>query len=491
MNDRRKLIVASNRAPVSYRLEDGKRVARRGGGGLVTALRSLVSQHDVTWIASAMTEEDRAVAAEAGGEAAEEVARDGSSYRLRFVVSDPAAYDWYYNVVSNPTLWFIQHYLWDLAYEPAFDQGLHHAWEEGYVRVNKQFAAAILTELERQPDATVFLHDYHLYLAPYFVRQEAPDALLAHFVHIPWPQQDLWRVLPEPIRRAVHEGLLGNDIVSFHARRWSRNFVRSCADFVGVEVDHEEGSLVYGGRRILVQNHPISIDPAEFDELAVSPEVLAAEAELVARRPEKLILRVDRTDLSKNIVRGFRAFEAYLAAHPEMHGRVTMLAMLDPSRQDIPDYAEYLAAIQRAARSVNDRFQLEGWSPVELHVEDDFVKSVAAYKQYDVLLVNAIFDGLNLVAKEAPLVNERDGVLILSENTGAHEELHRWAITINPFDVSEQAEAIHQALEMPEAERRRRIDSIREHVREHDVTAWIDAQLSDLDRWAARATVRT
>ena len=491
MNDRRKLIVASNRAPVSYRREDGRRVARRGGGGLVTALRSLVSQHDVTWIASAMTEEDRVVAAEAGRDAFEETARDGSSYRLRFVASDPAAYDWYYNVISNPTLWFIQHYLWDLAYEPAFDQGLHHAWEEGYVRVNQAFAAAILSELEREPEATVFLHDYHLYLVPYFVRGEAPDALLAHFIHIPWPQQDMWRVLPEPIRRAVHEGLLGNDIVSFHGRRWARNFVRSCADFVGVDVDHAEGSLVYGERRILVQSHPISIDPAEFDELAVSERVCAAEAELISRRPDKLILRVDRTDLSKNIVRGFRAFEAYLHAHPEMHGRVTMVALLDPSRQDIPNYAEYLAAIQRSARSVNDRFQLEGWTPIELQVEDDFARSVAAYKQYDVLLVNAIFDGLNLVAKEAPLVNGRDGVLILSENTGAHEELHRWAITINPFDVSEQAQAIHDALEMPAAERRSRIESIRSHVRANDLTAWIGTQLADLDRWAERASVRS
>jgi trehalose 6-phosphate synthase len=407
--------------------------------------------------------------------------------RGRFVIIDHATYHAYYNVLANPMLWFIQHYLWDLAYEPAFDQGLHHAWEEGYVRVNQSFAEAILSELEREPDATVFLHDYHLYLVPYFVRREAPDALLAHFIHIPWPQQDMWRVLPEPIRRAVHEGLLGNDIVSFHARRWSRNFVRSCADFVGVEVDREEGSLVYGDRRVLVQSHPISIDPAEFDELAVSEPVLAAEEEIVARRPEKLILRVDRTDLSKNIVRGFRAFEAYLAAHPEMHGRVTMLALLDPSRQDIPNYAEYLAAIQRSARSVNDRFQLEGWVPVELHVEDDFARSVAAYKQFDVLLVNAIFDGLNLVAKEAPLVNERDGVLILSENAGAHEELHRWAITVNPFDVSEQAEAIHEALEMPASDRHARIEAIRALVREHDLTAWIGAQLSDLDRWAARA----
>jgi trehalose 6-phosphate synthase len=491
MAERRKLIVASNRAPVSYRLDEGNRVARRGGGGLVTALRSLVSHHDVTWIASAMTDEDRVVAAEADGGAFEETARDGSSYRLRFVTSDPAAYDWYYNVVSNPTLWFIQHYLWDLAYEPVFDQGLHHAWEEGYVRVNRAFADAILAELEREPDATVFLHDYHLYLAPYYIRQEAPDALLAHFVHIPWPQQDLWRVLPEPIRRAVHEGLLGNDIVSFHTRRWSRNFVRSCADFVGVAVDDAEGALVYGDRRVLVRNHPISIDPAEFDELAVSEQVLAAEQELVARRPERLILRVDRTDLSKNIVRGFRAFEAYLVAHPEMHGRDGMQAMLDPTRQDIPNYAEYLAAIQRAARSVNDRFQSEGWVPIDLHVEDDFIRSVAAYKQYDVLLVNAIFDGLNLVAKEAPLVNERDGVLILSENTGAHEELGRWALTVNPFDVSEQAAAIHAALEMSPAERRMRIDAIRAHVREHDLTAWIGAQLDDLDRWAARTAVRS
>jgi trehalose 6-phosphate synthase len=181
------------------------------------------------------------------------------------------------------------------------------------------------------------------------------------------------------------------------------------------------------------------------------------------------------------MVRGFRAFEAYLSAHPEMHGRVTMLAHLDPSRQDIPNYAEYLAAIQRASRSVNDRFQSEGWIPIELHVEDDFTRSVAAYKQYDVLLVNAIFDGMNLVAKEAPLVNARDGVLVLSENAGAHDELGEWALTVNPFDLSGQARALYEALTMGEGERRRRLDAIRAQVGEHDITAWIDAQLADLD----------
>jgi trehalose 6-phosphate synthase len=231
--------------------------------------------------------------------------------------------------------------------------------------------------------------------------------------------------------------------------------------------------------------HPISVDAGEFDDLASSPPVLEAERELSERRPEKLILRVDRTDPSKNIVRGFRAFELYLEAHPEMHSRVSMLALLDPSRQDIPEYAEYLGAIQREARRVNDRFQREGWAPVELVVQDNFVGSVAAYKQFDALFVNAIFDGMNLVAKEAPLVNGRDGVLILSENAGAHAELGDWALTVSPFDVAGQAEAIHRALTMPAEERRERIEAIRDHVREHDVAAWIEAQLADLDRCAA------
>ena len=208
-----------------------------------------------------------------------------------------------------------------------------------------------------------------------------------------------------------------------------------------------------------------------------------------ARRPEKLILRVDRTDPSKNVVRGFRAFDLYLDAHREMHGRVGMLALLDPSRQDIPEYSEYLGAIQRTARQVNDRFQRPGWTPIDLQIGDDFAQAVAAYKQFDVLLVNAIFDGLNLVAKEAPLVNGRDGVLVLSENTGAHEELGAWALSVNPFDLVGQAEAIHAALELPLDERRARLEAIREHVRANDLSAWIEAQLSDFDR-SALATAR-
>jgi trehalose 6-phosphate synthase len=193
-------------------------------------------------------------------------------------------------------------------------------------------------------------------------------------------------------------------------------------------------------------------------------------------------VRVDRTDPSKNIVRGFRAFALFLDEHPEWHGRVTFLALLDPSRQDVPAYAEYLAAIEREVGAVNARFQREGWTPVELEVADNFAGSVAAYKQYDVLLVNAVFDGLNLVSKEAPFVNGREGVLVLSENAGAHEELAEWALTVNPFDLEGQARAIHEALSMGADERRRRLAGIRAHITAHDLTAWVSAQLADLDR---------
>src|SRR5215217_4034187 len=448
MAERRKLIVVSNRGPVTYGSgPDGERVARRGGGGLVTALRSLVSLHDVTWIASAMSDEDRAVAAENGAGAIEERARDGSPFRLRLVAHDQVAYDWFYNVVANPMLWFLQHYLWELAYDPTIDVALQNAWDDGYARVNRTFADAVLEELTAEPSAAVFFHDYHLYLAPAFVRERAPDALLAHFIHVPWPQTDYWHVLPDRIRRAVHEGVLANDVVGFHTHQWRLNFLRAASDVA---------------------------------ELASSEPVLVAERELVARRPEKLVLRVDRTDPSKNIVRGFRAFELYLEGHEEMHRRVAMVALLDPSRQDIPEYAEYLAAIQREARRVNDRFQRDRWTPIELVIEDDFAASVAAYKQFDALFVNAIYDGMNLVAKEAPLVNERGGVLILSENAGAHAELGEWALTVNPFDVAGQAEAIDHALTMDEADRRARLEAIRAHVREHDVSRWIETQLADL-----------
>ena len=406
----------------------------------------------MTWIANAMTDEDRVVAHE-------------EQRGTVLLVQDPRAYERFYTVAANPMLWFVQHMLWNLAFTPDFD---HDAWA-GYAQVNATMARAVIDELDREPDALVFFQDYHLYLAPTIVRRERPDALMSHFVHIPWPESDAWTVLPTDVRRDVFAGLLANDVVGFHTDRWRRNFLRGCADVLGASVD---GDVVeHGGRRTLVTAHPIGIDTAEFDALAEGGDVLERERELVASRTEKLVLRVDRTDPSKNIVRGFRAFGLMLERHPDLRGRVRMLALLDPSRQDIPEYVEYLAAIEREARTLGDA--------VDLRIGDDFERSVAAYKQFDVLFVNAVFDGLNLVSKEAPYVNVRDGVLVLSENAGSHEELGRWALSVNPFDVSAQADALYAALTMDPEERRRRSEAIRAHVREHDVAAWGAAQLAD------------
>ena len=485
---RRNLIVVSNRGPVSYALDgDGARVERRGQGGLVTALSPLVAHHDVTWIASALSDEDRVVAAEAAGATLQGTGRTGENYRLRLVAHEPATFHEYYNVFANPTLWFLQHYLWDLVDAPNWDQRLRGAWAS-YETVNVAFADAVLAELKEQPEAAVWFHDYHLYLAPHTVREAHPDATLAQFVHIPWPGPDYWSVLPGAVRAQIVGGLLANDVVGFHTDRWRANFLFSAERILGAEVDYDAGVVELDGRLTLVTAHPISVDTAEFEDLARSEPVLTAEAELEQLRREQLIVRVDRTDPSKNIVRGFLAYELYLERHPESLGKVTMLALLDPSRQDIPQYAAYLREIENTVRGINDRFGTPDWQPVVLDVRDDFPRSVAAYKQYDVLLVNAVFDGMNLVAKEAPLVNERAGALVLSENTGAFGELGEWSLVVNPFDLVGQAEALHEALQLPEGERRERAEAIRAHVREYDIEWWLAAQLADLDRVSALAS---
>jgi trehalose 6-phosphate synthase len=459
---RRELIVVSNRGPLGYDVDDeGRRIVKRGAGGLVTALRSLVSHHDVTWIASAVTDEERRVAAEG---AVEERSADGSPYRLRLVAHEPRAYDLYYNVVANPTLWFVQHGLWALKHQPG--NGLEAAWDDGYVPVNAAFADVVLEELERRPRATAFFHDYHLYVAPRLVREARPDALLGHFVHIPWVEPAEWAVLPERIARAVHEGLLASDVVGFHTERWRDAFLASCAE-LGLAADATR-----------VTAHPISVDVAEFETLAGSPAVLERERELVANRLDQLILRVDRTDPSKNVVSGLEAFGLLLDRRPELRGRVGMLALLDPSRQTIPEYVEYRAAIERVAAEVEARHP----GALDLRIYDDFPRSVAAYKQFDVLLVNAVMDGLNLVAKEAPLVNTRDGVVVLSENAGAIEELGEWVVPVDPRDLDGHVAALERALALPAAERARRADAIRAQVRSHDLDAWAEAQLAELDR---------
>jgi trehalose 6-phosphate synthase len=476
--DEAPLLIVSNRGPMRFETAaDGSRSAKRGGGGLVTALSALTSQRPLTWVASALSEDDAEVAAEG--------AYVDGNLRLHLVRHDREEYDRYYNVFANPTLWFLHHYLWGLSLEPDVDRNIRLAWEAGYLPVNRRFADAVADELENFSGdglrPIVMVHDYQLFMVPEGIRRRAPDALIQHFTHIPWPMPDYWRILPAGIRTAIHESMLHCDIVGLHTTRYVRAFLHCCDELTDGEVDFASCTVRFRGRDVKVRSYPISVDPAEFERLAGTEEVRELEASIEMARPEKMILRVDRTDPSKNVVRGLRAFDLFLSQHSEWRGRVTMLALLDPSRADIPEYAEYVGAIQRAVREVNDRWYMTGmWTPVDLRISDNFPQAIAAYKAYDVLLVNAIFDGMNLVAKEAPLINQRDGVLILSENAGSHEELAPWAISVNPFDIQQQADAIYQALTMHQSERRERIEGLRGQVREHDIAKWIDSQLGDL-----------
>ena len=476
-----RLVIVSNRGPVTFsRGEDGSREHSRGAGGLVTALNAVVRRGgDAVWIASAQSDEDAAVAKEPAPYEVEDL-------RVVFVEHDGAAYDLMYNTLANPLLWFVQHGLYDLPRSPRLGDDTREAWESGYVPVNRNFARAVAETVGEDPAATILLHDYQLYMTPLFVREElgegAADAFVSLFVHIPWPEPDLWGVLPHYIRSGILESLLSADVVAFHTQGYARNFMETAARVLGAEADVENNIVRYGGREVWVRAYPISIDPAEFEELAGTEAVLEQE-EFVKSLPGKLLLRVDRTDLSKNVVRGFEAYGRMLERHPEMKEQVTFLAQLQPSRGDIPEYAAYMEAVGRTAEEVNERHGTDGWTPAQLFMMDNFPRSVAAYKNYDVLLVNAVRDGMNLVAKEAAVVNEQSGVLVLSEYAGAHEELGEHALTVNPYDLDEQADAIHEALTMPEEERKRRADGLRETVLSNTIEDWVEAQLKDIEAY--------
>jgi trehalose 6-phosphate synthase len=477
-NSERPLILVSNRGPVTFGPGDE---VRRGTGGLVTALIGLASHRDVTWVASAMTDEDVIMAERHSGGPFPIQAPDGLEFRVKLVASSAEAYDRFYNIIANPLLWFIQHYLWDLSNAPDIRRHETEAFEFGYNVVNEDLARAVLEEIEDVANPVVMIHDYHLYTLPGLIRRERPDAVLHHFVHIPWSQSDSWRVLPSMIREEIYNGILANDIIGFHTRSYRHNFIQCCEDLLGYEVDFERGLVrCDNGRDVWVRAYPLPIDSGGVESVAARPRVRKFEQELLRRRRDHLILRVDRADLSKNVLRGFSAFDVFLEQHPEFREKVTFIAQLMPSRTDVAEYSEYLERIEAVVAVVNHRHGSPDWMPIQLKLRDDLEEAVAAYKHYDVLIVNAMFDGMNLVAKEGPIVNERGGVSILSENTGAHEELGEYALSVNPFDIQELADSIHAALTMPVLERRRRLEGLKSIVTARDPGDWVDDQLADI-----------
>ena len=477
-----RLILASNRGPVEYHAQpDGELTPRRGSGGVVTALSGLTNNVDFTWIASTMGEGDRRTAQENGGKAVPSPL-PGQQVSVRFVTTPRRAYHKYYNVICNPLLWFLQHYMWSSPYTPRVDSVVYDAWENGYIPVNQEFADAVVEEAGRSElRPLVMVHDYQLYLVPRMVREKLPNVRIHQFVHIPWPASSYWELLPGIIRTAICDSLCHADIVGFQTRRDVRAFLESCDSFLDeVEVDYRDQVVHYQGRTTKVRSYPISIDVDEVQQIATSPRASEYETRLQSALGKQTIIRVDRAEPSKNIVRGFSAYEILLDRYPELRGQVRFLAFLVPSRTHIRQYQRYIEEIDGAVRQINCKFGTPDWQPIQVFYGNNYIQAIAGMRLYDILLVNSVIDGMNLVAKEGPVVNQRDGVLILSEAAGAYEQLRDGALPVAPADIEGTARALHQALTMPAKERAARAKSMRETIETQDITAWLYKQLLDI-----------
>jgi len=452
------LVVVSNRGPLSFTTgPDGQLQAKRGAGGLVSGLAPLVAGTSTTWIAAALSAGDREAAASGVIEA------DG--FRVRTLALDPDDQRSAYDDVCNATLWFVHHGLYALAREPSFDPAWWAAWA-AYERVNEAFARAVI-EVAPQ-GATVLVQDYHLALVGPHLRRERPDLRSVHFSHTPFAGPDGLRVLPPAPRRALLEGMAANDACGFHTRRWADAFEAAC-DADGVPRP-----------RTFVS--PLAPDPDDIASTAGSKPCLDALARLDDALGDRLLItRVDRIELSKNLLRGFAAFDLLLDEHPELRGRVVFGAFAYPSREGVPAYAEYRVAIEVEVARVNRRWGTGDWVPVLYDDSDDYPGSVAGLRRADVLLVNPIRDGLNLVAKEGPLVNDRDAVVLLSTEAGAWDELAGAAWPVHPYDIVGTADAMYRALTLDARERAEHATAVRAIAAGRTAKDWLADQVAAVE----------
>ena len=451
-------MIVSNRGPLSFSLgADGDLVARRGAGGLVSGLAPLVTDTDAVWIAAAISDGDR----EAAGRGV--VAAEG--FRVRLLPIDADAYRAAYDVVCNATLWFLHHNLYELARRPRFDTRFRDAWES-YREVNRAFADVIA---ESAPEgAAVLVQDYHLALVALFLADRRPDLRLVHFSHTPFANPDSWRVLPLDLGRELLAGMAAHHACGFHSPRWADCFRACCAEQLG----QEPTTFVA----------PLAPDAADIGRVAAGDACAAALAELDASVGDRaLLVRVDRIELSKNILRGFQAFDDLLERYPEWRERVVFGAFVYPSREGLPEYLAYRQEVEATVRRINERWATPGWTPILFDPSDDFPRSVAALRRADVFLINPIRDGLNLVAEEGPLVNERDAILLLSPEAGVWDQLVGAARPVHPYDISGTADALVAALTATPEERAIEAGELRRRAAARTPEDWLADQLAAAD----------
>jgi trehalose 6-phosphate synthase len=459
------VLVASNRGPVSYTLrDDGVLESRRGGGGLVSGLSAIGPDTDAVWVCAALGDGDREAVRRTGGRLDTD---DTGGQRVRMLGIPPDVYADAYNGIANSTLWFVHHLLYQTPLEPAFGSEFRAQWAS-YETYNRAFAEALADEAGE--GAAVLVQDYHLALVPGMLRALRPDLRIGHFSHTPWAPVDYFRLLPDDIARQLLRGILGADRAAFLTRRWADAFTACCTELLG-------GT---GNTRIGV--HGLGADADFLRERAHRPDV---DERLASLREEigagrRTIVRVDRTELSKNIVRGLLSYRQLLTDRPEWRKRVVHVAFAYPSRQDLAVYRDYMAEVRRLSDEINAEFGTDGWLPVLLSLEDDFARSLAAYRLADVALVNPIRDGMNLVAKEIPVVSDDGCVLVLSREAGAYEEMGDDALVVNPYDVTATASALNTALNMPAGERAERMKRLAAAATALPPQRWFLDQLNEL-----------
>jgi trehalose 6-phosphate synthase len=478
-----RLIVATNRGPVEYYVTRNQTLkSRRGAGGVVTALIDAGSQMEMSWVAMAMTEGDRLALKEADqGRLPSPL--NGQKMQLHYVAISKAAYRKHYEQISNQLLWFLQHYLFNPIEDSTTAKRIQDAWENGYRVANRAIADAVIAEIESENSrAVVMLHDYHLYLAPRMIRQQHPGIVMQHFIHIPWPDVRCWHFLPSNIAQEIYQGLAGNDIIGFQTERDARNFLEGARTMLeGSNIDFEDGTVWWQGHLTQTRAYPISISVTTERKIVNSAAGKRAAEKFRPLLGEQTIMRVDRIEPTKNILRGFQAYDQLLEDHEEMRGKVNFLAFLVPSRQSLPEYKRYTADVMKMIEKVNKKYSTSNWQPITAFCQNDRTQALAAMQFYDVLLVNPIIDGMNLVAKEGPVVNQRHGVLLLSRTVGAFPQLGKASVPTSPIDVGETAQALYKALTLPPDERRNKATLARLIVERQNLETWMRRQVVDIN----------
>ncbi len=464
----KQLIVVSNREPYIHKKTGLSIKVEKPTGGLTSAMDDVLKATGGVWVAWGSGTGDTDVV---DGHNRILVPPDNPSYILKRVWLSPLEADNYYHGYSNQVLWPLCHITLDRVY-------FRKKFWDYYLKVNLAFAEAVLEEADA--DSAVWFHDYHLCLAPGFLREKKNDLTIAHFWHIPWPDWSVFRVCPQS--REILEGLLGSDLIGFQIPLFVRNFLDCARECLGAEIDRKRSTILYRGRVTTLKAFPISIDYNKFVGMASSPQVSSAVREIRKRHslPDLVGIGVDRLEYTKALIKRLQAIALFFDRYEKLRGRFTFIQIAVPTRLKEP-YVSYRETVEKLIADINKKFSRGSWKPiVYIDKKIEHPELVLYYRIADIAIISSIYDGMNLVAKEYAASQVEDkGVLILSELAGAADEL-QGAILVNPYDLDEFSATIKKALDLSTEEKRLFMAALRKQIRDNDIYKWIRDFLEDI-----------